>query len=157
MPPPPALLREYLPSDFPGVAAVYRDAVRQIAPGLYTPEQIHAWAAFADQPRDLATLLSQGYRLVVENDTGGIDAFAVLDPADYVSLLYSRVSRQGHGSRLLDALEAEASRRSIVRVRTAASLISHPLFLRHGYTVDHPETVERHGVSFDRYRMSKRL
>lgn len=155
--PPPVLLREYLPADYPAVAAVYRDAVRQIAPSLYTPEQVDAWAAFAETDRELRPMLDQGYRLVVENETGGIDAFASLDPADYVSFLYSRVSRRGYASRLLEALEAEASRRGIVRVRTAASLISHPLFLRHGYTIDYSETVDRNGVSFDRYRMSKRL
>jgi putative acetyltransferase len=155
--PPSALLREYLPDDFTAVAAVYRDAVRQIAPSLYTPEQVDAWAAFAETDRELRPMLAQGYRLVVENETGGIDAFASLDPADYVSFLYSRVSRQGHATRLLAALEAEARRRGIARVRTAASLISHPLFLRHGYTIDYSETVDRNGVAFDRYRMSKRL
>lgn len=155
--PPPVLLREYLPDDYPAVAAVYRDAVRQIAPSLYTPEQISAWAAFAETDREFRPMLEQGYRLVVENETGGIDAFASLDPADYISLLYSRISRRGYATRLLEALEAEARRRGIVRVRTAASLISHPLFLRHGYTIDYSETVDRNGVNFDRYRMSKRL
>jgi putative acetyltransferase len=155
--PPSALLREYNAADLPAVVAVYRDAVRRIAPALYTPAQVAAWSAFADTPDDLPPMLAQGYRLVIENETGDIDAFAVLDPADYISLLYSRVSRRGHAARLLEALEREAARRGIVRVHTAASLISHPLFLRHGYVIDHPETVERNGVSFDRYRMSKRL
>lgn len=155
--PPAAPIREYRPSDLPEVAAVYRDAVRAIAPGLYTPAQVAAWAAFADHPRDLAAMFAQGYRLVIENDSGGLDAFAVLDPADYVSLLYSRVSRRGHAGRLLDALETEACRRGVARVHTAASLISHPLFARRGYAIDYAETVERHGVSFDRYRMSKAL
>lgn len=157
MTPEPPFLREYRETDLPAVVAVYRDAVLVLAPERYTPEQINAWAAFAETDRELRPLLAQGYRLVIENEAGGIDAFAVLDPADYVSLLYSRVPRRGHAGRLLDALEAEARRRGIVRVHTAASLISHPLFLRRGYTVDHPETVERHGVSFDRFRMSKRL
>jgi putative acetyltransferase len=154
--PPSALLREYNAADLPAVVAVYREAVRKIAPGLYTPAQVAAWSAFAETDRDLRPMLAQGYRLVLENETGGIDAFAVLDPADYVSLLYSRVSRLGHARRLLDALETEARRRGVTRVHTAASLLSHPLFLRHGYGVDYPETVERNGVSFDRYRMSKR-
>lgn len=153
-----AILRHYRPEDLPAVIAVYRDAVRSIAPGLYTPEQVDAWAAFAENDRELHALLAQGYRLVVE-DEAGIAAFAVLEPADYVSLLYcrARASRRGHASRLLEALETEARRRGIVRVHTAASLISHPLFLRKGYTVDSPERVERNGVTFDRYLMSKRL
>jgi len=155
--PPSALLREYNDSDLPAVVAVYREAVLKIAPGLYTPEQVAAWSAFAETDRDLRPMLAQGYRLVIENAAGGIDAFASLDPADYILFLYSRVSRRGHASRLLEALESEARRRGIVRVHTAASLISHPLFLRHGYAIDHPETVERNGISFDRYRMSKRL
>lgn len=153
-----SLLREYQPSDLPSVIQVYRDAVKQIAPALYTPAQVEAWGAFADQPGELERLMSQGYRLVVESPAG-VDAFALLDPPDYVSLLYchARGSRQGHATRLLEALEAEARRRGIARVHTAASLISHPLFLRHGYTVDSPERVERNGVDFDRYRMSKWL
>jgi putative acetyltransferase len=155
--PTPALLREYRSDDFTAVAAVYRDAVRRIAPPLYTPEQISAWSAFADNNHEFRPMLAQGYRLVVENETGGIDAFASLDPADYVSFLYSRVSRRGYATRLLTALETEACRRGITRVRTAASLISHPLFLRHGYTIDYSETVDRNGVAFDRYRMSKRF
>lgn len=152
-----AILREYMPDDLPGVIAVYREAVRQIAPSLYTPDQVNAWAAFADG-EELPAMMSQGYRLVIESDAG-IEAFALLDPADYVSLLYCRprASRQGHAARLLDAMEAEANHRGIARVHTAASLISHPFFLRHGYTVDSPERVERNGVDFDRYRMSKRL
>ena len=151
-------IREYRPEDLSSVIEVYRDAVRAIAPALYTPEQVNAWAAFAEQGDELSAMLAQGYRLVVES-AAGIDAFAVLDPADYVSLLYcrARASRQGHATRLLNALEAEASRRGVTRVHTAASLISHPLFLRHGYTVDTEERVERNGIDFDRYRMSKRL
>jgi putative acetyltransferase len=152
-----AILREYRPEDLSAILDVYRDAVRQIAPAAYTPEQVNAWAAFADGD-ELAAMLSQGYRLVIESKAG-VEAFAVLDPADYVSLLYcrARASRQGHASRLLEALETEARRRGIVRVNTAASLISHPFFLRHGYTVDTMERVERNGVDFDRHRMSKRL
>lgn len=153
-----AILREYRPEDLPAILDVYRDAVRQIAPAVYTPEQVNAWAAFAENGDELAAMLAQGYRLVIESEAG-IEAFAVLDPADYVSLLYcrARASRQGHASRLLEALEAEARRRGIGRVHTAASLISHPFFLRHGYAVDTMERVERNGVDFDRHRMSKRL
>jgi GNAT superfamily N-acetyltransferase len=157
MSPPSSILREYQPADLPAVHAVYREAVRQIAPALYTPEQVHAWARFADGG-ELGALMAQGYRLVVESPAG-IEAFALLDPPDYVSLLYcrARASRQGHATRLLAALEAEARRRGVTRVHTAASLISHPFFLRQGYTVDTPERVERNGVDFDRYRMGKRL
>lgn len=154
-----AHLRPYRPDDLPAVLEIYRDAVRQIAPGLYTPAQVDAWAAFAETgSNELAAMLTQGHRLVIETDAG-IEAFAVLDPADYVSLLYcrARASRRGYATRLLADLETEARRQGVARVHTAASLISHPLFLRHGYTVDHPERVERHGVTFDRYRMSKPL
>jgi putative acetyltransferase len=151
------ILREYCGEDLPAILAVYRDAVRHIAPALYTPEQVNAWAAFADDDA-LRAMMAQGYRLVIESEAG-IEAFALLDPPDYVSLLYcrARASRNGHASRLLKALEAEARHRGVARVHTAASLISHPFFLRHGYEVDAPERVERNGVDFDRYRMSKRL
>jgi len=152
------VLREYRSADLPAIIAVYRDAVLQIAPALYTPEQVNAWAAFAERGSELGALMAQGYRLAVESEAG-VEAFALLEPPDYISLLYcrARASRQGHATRLLEALEAEARRRGIARMHTAASLISYPFFLRHGYTVDAPERVERNGVDFDRYRMSKRF
>ncbi|MET0263254.1 MAG: GNAT family N-acetyltransferase [Rariglobus sp.] len=155
---PTATLRLYRDNDLAQVVDVYREAVQAIAPALYTPQQVEAWAAFADGATELAPMLNKGHRLVIESPEG-IEAFAVLDPADYVSLLYcrSRASRLGYATQLLTALETEARRLGVPRVHTAASLISHPLFLRHGYTVDHPERVERRGVAFDRYRMSKPL
>ncbi len=154
----PAALREYRPDDLPAVIEIYRDAVKSIAPSAYTPAQVDAWAAFAEQGDELAAMLAQGYRLVVESQAG-LEAFAVLDPPDHIALLYcrARASRQGHATRLLHALETEAARRGIPRLHTAASLISHPFFLRHGYTVDNAERVERDGIDFDRYRMSKHL
>ncbi len=155
---PHPILREYRPKDLPAVVDVYRDAVRKIAPARYTPAQVKAWAAFARRDTELGAMMAQGYRLVVESEEG-VDAFALLDPANYVSLLYcrSRASRRGYATRLLAALETEARRRGVGRMHTAASLISHPFFLRHGYAVDSLERVERNGVDFDRYRMSKRL
>lgn len=149
-------MRPYRETDLPAVAAVYREAVRLFAPPLYTPGQVESWARFVDDHETLRTMVEGGFGLVVEGPAG-IDAFAVLNPADYVSLLYCRVSRQGYASRLLQALETEARRLGVGRVHTAASLISHPLFLRHGYVVDSPERVERNGMAFDRYLMSKRL
>ncbi|MFA6961109.1 MAG: GNAT family N-acetyltransferase [Opitutaceae bacterium] len=151
-------MRAYQAADLPAVAAVYRESVRQIAPAFYTHEQVEAWAVFADGTGEMEKMMAQGFRLVIESDAG-IEAFALLDPADYISLLYcrGRASRRGFASQLLTVLEAEARLLGVERVHTAASLVSHPLFLRHGYTVDHPERVERHGVVFDRYRMSKQL
>ncbi|CAM3036405.1 GNAT family N-acetyltransferase [Rariglobus hedericola] len=152
------VLRLYRSEDLAAVLEIYSEAVREIAPALYTPAQVDAWAAFAEGNAELVPMLAQGHRVVIESEAG-IEAFAVLDPADYVSLLYcrARASRQGYATQLLAELETEARRLGVTRVHTAASLISHPLFLRQGYTVDHPERVERNGVAFDRYRMSKRL
>jgi putative acetyltransferase len=154
----PAILRPYRSEDLPAVIEIYSDAVRQIAPTVYTPAQVDAWARYAEQGDAVVQLMSQGHRLVIESETG-IEAFALLDPADYVSLLYcrARASRQGHAGRLLQALETEAQRLGVKRVHTAASLVSHSLFLRHGYTVDSPERIERNGITFDRHRMSKAL
>ena len=73
------LLREYEDADLPGVIEVYSDAVRKITPGLYTPEQVEAWAAFAETGDQLAPLLAQGYRLVIESEAG-IDAFVNKKP-----------------------------------------------------------------------------
>ena len=152
------ILRRYRPGDLAAVADVYRDAVCGVAPAFYDKEQVSAWAVYSESSDELAELMSQGTGWVIETGEG-VEAFALLQPPDYVSLLYcrARASRRGYASRLLAVMEAEARRLGATRVRTAASLVSHRLFLRHGYTVDRAERVEREGVFFDRHRMSKDL
>jgi hypothetical protein len=88
-----------------------------------------------------------------------IEAFAVLEPVDRISLLYcrGRASRQGHATGLLRALEALSRGYGSQRLRTEASFISRPLFEREGWSVDWIEELTITSVPFRRFRMVKDL
>ncbi len=156
-----ACLRPLRSSDLAQVVAVYRDAVLSQAVGLYTQEQIDAWAERAGRDPGLREALLRGHGLAscAENDATIIEAFALLEPDDRLSLLYcrGRASRQGRGRALVQALEQESRRRGCQRIRTEASQLSRPLLLRLGWRVESEETLLFAGVWFSRWRMIKDL
>jgi hypothetical protein len=88
-----------------------------------------------------------------------VEAFAVLDPMDRLSLLYcrGRSCRQGRSTALLAALDTIARAEGCRQLRTEASQLSRPLLLRCGWQIDAEETVEYAGVPFVRWRMIKPL
>lgn len=155
------LLRPLTPADRDQLLSVYEDAVRSQAPGLYDPRQIEAWAGHARRGPDLAAALLRGRGLVSCNalDPAVVEAFALLDPIDRLSLLYcrGRSCRQGRAGALLQALEPLARQHGCRRLRTEASQLSRPLLLRHNWQVEAEETVLYAGVPFVRWRMIKSL
>ena len=80
-------------------------------------------------------------------------------PANRLALLYcrGRSSRKGFATKLLNKIELDTSCEGIDVLFTEASLISYPLFLRNGWLKDSVENILIAGVSFDRYRMSKKI
>ena len=86
-------------------------------------------------------------------------AFAIRHPEDRLSLLYcrGRASRRGHGSALLNQIEADARASGVLQLRTEASQLSRSLLQRRGWVVKSPETILIGGVPFERYRMVKLL
>jgi putative acetyltransferase len=154
-------LRPLTSADLDQVLSVYEDAVRSQAGHLYSARQIEAWAGHARGGPELRAALQRGWGLVScsERDAAVVEAFALLDPIDRLSLLYcrGRSCRQGRATALLQAAEAEARRRGCRRLRTEASQLSRPLLLRHHWQVEAEETVLYAGVPFVRWRMIKSL
>lgn len=155
------VLRPYAPTDLPQLLAVYGTAVRSQCGPFYSSQQVQAWAEHNQPGGELAATIGRGWTLVnpVAEDDSRIAAFAVLDPSDRLALLYcdGRWSRQGRGATLVLALEGEARRRGVQRLRTEASQLSRPLLQRLGWQVDASETVPYAGVLFERWRMIKTL
>lgn len=147
--------------DFEQLVAVYRDAVISQAKGLYTSQQIGAWADHAGRDDGFRQALGRGYGLVscADPERCIIEAFALLDPIDRLALLYcrGRASRQGRATTLLRLLESEARRHACPRLRTEASQLSRPLLERQGWRVDREEEVIFAATSFLRWRMIKDL
>jgi GNAT superfamily N-acetyltransferase len=150
-------LRRLQSRDQPRVLAIYREAVRGLAPGRYDPAQVQAWAqqAEADAP-ELRRCLDRGWGLVSCDDDGLPRAFAVLDPTDRVALLYCHpdFACQGRASALLEALEQQARRQGVATLRTEASVLSRPLFARRGWRVSWLEELRIGGIGFRRFRMA---
>ena len=154
-------LRPYQAEDLPQLLAVFGAAVRSQCGPFYRSEQVQAWAGHGQPDGELAATISRGLTLVnpVAAGDSRIAAFAVLDPGDRLALLYcdGRWSRQGRGAALVLALEGEARRRGVQRLRTEASQLSRPLLQRLGWQVEASETVAYAGVLFERWRMIKTL
>lgn len=154
-------LRPLRADDHLQVAEVYRDAVTSQAVALYSPEQIRAWAVHAEENPGFRDILRRGHGLVscAQADPTTIEAFAVLDPADRLALLYcrGRSARQGRATALLRALQDHAKTQGHPRLRTEASQLSRPLLERQGWWVEAEETALYAGVAFQRWRMIRDL
>jgi|TARA_B000000441_G_C21745717_1_gene357555 hypothetical protein len=151
-------LRPLTQADHFVVREIYADAIESQGVGLYSPVQISAWAALAWLPGVLDRPLLEGSGwLSIENDE--VEAFALRYPADRLALLYcrGRSVRCGHATALLLKVESEALHEGYEVLVAEASLYSHPLLLKCGWTVKGQEVIQIGGVNFDRYRMEKKL
>lgn len=157
----PHLLRRFEPADLEGLLQLYGSAVRSQCPGLYSPQQVLAWAQHPWSSDAVVSTIERGFTLVnpVSPAARQLAAFAVLDPIERLALLYcdGRWSRQGRSSALLAALEAHACSQGVQQLRTEASQLSKPLLLRRGWTIDAAETVLFAGEVYERWRMIKPL
>ena len=155
------LVRPLRPADWAQVVEVYADAVQTLAAPHYLPEQIHAWAFHPLNNPSFQDALARGQGLVgyPPDRPESVEAFAVLDPADRLSLLYcrGRSSRQGLASLLVRGLEEQARAAGHSRLRTEASRLSRPLLERLGWSVDAEEEILFAGQPFVRWRMSTSL
>ncbi|WP_320666723.1 GNAT family N-acetyltransferase [Prochlorococcus sp. MIT 1307] len=140
------------------VREVYSDAIESQGDRFYTKRQIQAWSGLAWLPGFLDRSLEEG-RGWVSVEQQQLEAFAVRYPLNRLALLYcrGRSARRGHANALLDRLELEAREEGQTELLTEASFLSYPLLLRRGWKLISPEALEIGGVSFDRYRMKKKL
>ena len=134
---------------------IYADAVESQALALYSDQQVKAWAALAWLPGVLDRTFEEGSGWISGHDA----AFAIRHPKNRLSLLYCRgcAARQGHGTALLERIEAEAKAEGVDHLFTEASQLSRPLLERRGWRVMAAETIAIAGVPFVRYRMDKPL
>ena len=137
---------------------VYVDSIRSQAPSFYNNSQIEAWAALANLPSFFERPFDEGrgWALLKRNK---IEAFALRYPLDRLALLYcrGRSSRKGFANMLLERIELDCAEEGIKLLSTEASLLSYSLLIRRGWVEKSIEKIEIAGISFDRYRMFKRL
>jgi hypothetical protein len=154
-----ALIRSLTVADHPELLEIYGDAVSSQAPGPYDARQVRAWLSQLGPRGALAATLKRGSGLVSCAESGEIEAFALMEPEDRLSLLYcrGRAARQGHATGLLQRLECLARAQGLGQLRTEASQLSRPLLQRQGWRVAWLELLLIDSIPFRRYRMTKSL
>lgn len=151
-------IRPYKDNDLESIVVLFTDTVRHVNIRDYSPEQVAAWAP---QPPDLARWRERLANLtlwVAESD-GRIIGFCGLGADGCVDFLYVDYpfQRQGIARNLLHQAETEARRRDIRRLFTAASITARPFFERMGFERLRAQNVEVRGMTFQNYRMEKRI
>lgn len=140
------------------LAQLFAASVRAIGPDAYSPAQVEAWAASAEQRETFRDLILRP-KTYVACDSSGPIGFCGLEPDGHVVSVYVRpdCARQGIGGCLLRHIIAEAAASGIESLYAEASEFSLPLFLKYGFHVTGQETVERNNVTFTRHLVKRRL
>ncbi|MEW6143584.1 MAG: GNAT family N-acetyltransferase [Thermodesulfobacteriota bacterium] len=151
-------IRRYKPEDAEDIAALYSKSVREIAIGIYTPEEVEAWASYADEIEELRHRLTEGLTLVAESGNRLI-AFGQLKPLDHIEFLYTvkEYSRMGVATDIYKRLEHYAATKGSGYLTTDASRVSKPLFERLGFRLERPVVEKRKGVEIECFKMRKDL
>lgn len=128
-------VRRFASSDAPQIAVVFRTAILDIDPELYTSSQLEAWAARSDAA-ELAERCASALTWVVEVDDVVV-GFIACETDGHIDLAFVHPEHQGRGlARILyGAMEAEARGRGWRRLFTEASHAARPFFERAGYRV----------------------
>lgn len=150
------VVREVVADDVPQLAALYAGSVKTLGPVAYSPEQVSAWASFAEDADAFRRWVLEPRTIVME-DASGILGFCGVDAAGHVASLYVRAdrARQGIGTRLLQAALDRASALGVHTFHAETSELSLPVFQRFGFAVRGIEKGTCGGAEFERYLVSK--
>ncbi|MFA9441924.1 GNAT family N-acetyltransferase [Uliginosibacterium sp. sgz301328] len=146
--------RDYRASDAEEVRQVFRAAVLETGLAAYTPEQVQAWAARADDAAAFAAQRDAGWVRVAFDDDG-IIGFGQIDMPGHVAMLFThpRASRRGVARALLDDLVMLAEAMGARSVTVDASRVARPFFARHGFGEISSEVVTLGDQALERFRM----
>jgi GNAT superfamily N-acetyltransferase len=152
-------IRTALPSDSGGIYQVCVMSIRVGAEGHYSRAQIEAWVNRIDES-NLAGKIGRTVFLVAETPRLTIAGFVSLNAAtrevEYVYVHPDHL-RTGLGRRLIEAIETQARRRKIRKVRLISSLNALGFYERIGFVAEQTIIRTLRGVDVPCVIMSKRL
>ena len=152
------IIRTRSESDTDALVEIFRRSIRETASRDYRPEQIEAWARFADE--NTAWDERMNTRLVwVAEEQGKPIGFIQLELPDHIDLTYVHPEhqRKGVATALLAAVEEMARQNGVKLLKVEASITSQPFFAERGFETISPQIVTAHGLEFLNYRMEKWL
>ncbi|AZQ67334.1 GNAT family N-acetyltransferase [Silicimonas algicola] len=141
--------------DVPALPEVFHAAVQ--AAEAYSEAERAAWSP-AVPTVEAWTRRLDGLDVVVAEVGGEVAGFMCLKD-DLLDLAYVHptFARQGVGHALYAVVEGRARSVGVTRLRTEASLVAEPFFLRHGWRVVRRQEVVRNGVALRNAVMEKVL
>lgn len=154
----PLTLREFVASDAEACWRLFHRTVREVNVRDYTADQIAAWAP-DDLDRDAWTKRFEGHVAYVVELADTLVGFTDLAHDGYLDRLFVSADhqRQGIATMLLAAVVAEARRRDLASIHTAASITAKPFFLAQGFVVTAEQLVQRRGVTLRNFAMQRWL
>ena len=153
--------RRAVPADVFVLAALYRDAALRLGPLVYTPEQVHAWASFADDAPGLRAYILDSDTWVAERPGDGRTlGFCGVSPAGELREVHSLYvtpgrTRQGVGTEMLRRTLARAEAAGATRFAAWATPFSRPVFLAAGFRLTQSVAAPFAGTLFERYRVER--
>ncbi|MBX3635643.1 MAG: GNAT family N-acetyltransferase, partial [Rubrivivax sp.] len=164
----PVHLRSVQERDLRALAALYAAAARTLGPAVYTPRQVQAWAAFADDGAAFRDYVLQPDTWVAlaggegDDDGGAPVGFSGWQPIagtpdGEIRSLYVRpdLGRRGVGTQLLAASIARARQAGAAALWAWVTPLSRPLFERAGFVLVQTVHEDFAGVPFERYRVRR--
>lgn len=153
--------RRAVPADVCVLAALYRDAALRLGPLVYTPEQVRAWASFADDEPGFRAYILDADTWVAErlgdNRTLGFCGVRTQDGLGEVRSLYVTPgrTRQGIGGEMLRRMLARAENDGATRFAAWATPFSRPVFIAAGFVSAQTVSAPFAGTLFERYRVER--
>jgi N-acetylglutamate synthase-like GNAT family acetyltransferase len=143
------------------LAALYRDAALRLGPLVYTPEQAHAWASFADDAPAFRDYILQADTWIAERSGDGralgfCGASREGDLREVHSLYVTpALTRRGLGGAMLERTLQRAGQEGATRFAAWATPFSRPVFLAAGFVLTQAVQAPFAGVMFERYRVER--
>ena len=130
------IIRKYKPGEEEELRQLYINTTRNIIARDYTPAQVQRWVSFHADAALWRERIRDRNPFVAE-DGGEILGFAELMPDGQIDYLYChhKHQREGVGSMLYQAVEAEARRLGLPCLHAAVSVAAKRFFLRMGFDV----------------------
>lgn len=150
-----ASLRLATAADVPTLAALYRSTALALGNRCYSPEQVAAWARFAEQSEAFHRYVMDAETWVACGAQGEPLGFSGASSSGEVHSLYVRhdLVRQGLGTGLLAQVLARGRERGRHHFQAWATPFSRPIFERAGFRLAEAVQGEFEGVMFERYRV----
>jgi GNAT superfamily N-acetyltransferase len=143
------------------LAALYRDAALRLGPLVYTPEQVRAWASFADDLAGFGKYVLEADTWIAERPGDGraLGFCGVATEGDVreVHSLYvtPHCTRRGLGTEMLRRTLERAGTQDAMRFAAWVTPFSRPVFLATGFALTQTVEAPFAGVMFERYRVER--